>query len=236
MRDDVIDRLIRLNRGFYQTFAASFAETRARLQSGVARTLDEVAESDSILDLGCGNGEVARQLGRRGHKGVYCGIDSSLGLLEIARANCSHPRAHFTHADLTEPGWFKDLASTFDRVFAFAVLHHIPGNALRIRILREVRGLLSNDGKLTLSNWNFPESERLQKRILPWSKIGIAEADVDPGDALLDWKRGGQGLRYVHHFSEDELKQLAQTTGFRVLDTFYSDGEGGRLGLYQVWR
>jgi hypothetical protein len=58
---------------------------------------------------------------------------------------------------------------------------------------------------------------------------------VDAGDYLLDWRQGGSGLRYVHHFDEAELSALAATTGFRVLETFYSDGEGGRLGLYQVW-
>ncbi len=236
MRDEIIDRLIRLNRGFYQTFASSFAETRARLQPGVLRILDDVDANDSVLDLGCGNGEVARDLAQRGHQGVYYGIDGSRALLEIARTDCPHPGAHFMYADLAESGWFKDLPTPFDQVFAFAVLHHVPSNALRTRILGDVRNLLSTDGQLTLSNWNFPESKRLRKRILPWSTIEIAEADVDPGDALLDWKRGGHGLRYVHHFSEVELSHLAQAAGFRILDTFYSDGEGGRLGLYQVWK
>ncbi len=58
---------------------------------------------------------------------------------------------------------------------------------------------------------------------------------MDPGDYLLDWRRGGEGLRYVHHFSPEELAELAAETGFRVLETFWSDGEGGNLGLYQVW-
>jgi hypothetical protein len=40
----------------------------------------------------------------------------------------------------------------------------------------------------------------------------------------------------VHQFSEQELAELAESTGFRVVESFYSDGEGGRLGLYQVWK
>jgi hypothetical protein len=31
------------------------------------------------------------------------------------------------------------------------------------------------------------------------------------------------------------LAELAETSGFRVANTFYSDGETGDLGLYQVW-
>jgi hypothetical protein len=60
--------------------------------------------------------------------------------------------------------------------------------------------------------------------------------EVDPNDYLLDWRSGGEGLRYVHHFDEKELEELAAASNFQVSDTFYSDGEGGKLGLYQVWK
>jgi hypothetical protein len=59
--------------------------------------------------------------------------------------------------------------------------------------------------------------------------------EVDEGDYLLDWRAGGSGLRYVHHFSEAELKALAAASGFRVMETFHSDGRDHRLGLYQIW-
>lgn len=231
----MVQELNRLNRGFYQTFAASFSETRARLQPGVARTLDRIADSDSVLDLGCGNGGVAHHLAQRGHKGVYYGIDSSSALIEIAQKDCPHPQAHFFVSDLTDRDWPQHIPMSFNQIFAFAVLHHIPGDELRIQVLNQIHNVLSAEGKFTLSNWNFTESKRLQKRVLPWATIDIDDDDVDPGDALLDWRRDGYGLRYVHHFSENELTNLAQTTGFRVHETFYSDGEGGRLGCYQVW-
>jgi len=231
----VVQELNRLNRGFYQTFAASFSETRARLQPGVANTVDRIADSDSVLDLGCGNGGVARHLAQRGHQGVYYGFDSSSALIEIAQRDCPHPQAQFFVADLIERDWPQLTPGPFDHVFAFAVLHHIPGEELRIQILHQIHSLLSAEGKFTLSNWNFLESKRLQKRVLPWSTIKVDEDDVDSGDALLDWRRDGYGLRYVHHFNENELARLAQATGFRIVDTFYSDGEGGRLGLYQAW-
>ena len=64
----------------------------------------------------------------------------------------------------------------------------------------------------------------------------MKETDVDAHDYLLDWKRGGRGLRYVHHFDELELVELAKTSGFEIIETFYSDGENKRLSLYQIWR
>jgi hypothetical protein len=90
-------------------------------------------------------------------------------------------------------------------------------------------------GRLTLSVWNFLASPRLRRRILPWREAGLAEGELDPGDYLLDWRRGGRGLRYVHHFTEPELDGLAAATGFGVADGYLSDGESGVLGRYQVW-
>ena len=81
----------------------------------------------------------------------------------------------------------------------------------------------------------FLNSDKLRARVQPWSEIGLTEADVDANDTLLDWRGGGRGLRYVHHFDEAELNALASASRFQVRETFLSDGENGRLGLYQVW-
>ena len=65
---------------------------------------------------------------------------------------------------------------------------------------------------------------------------------LEPGDTLLDWRYAlpGQaeqrGLRYVHRVNPDELTALASRAGFAVRDTDESDGQGGRLGLYQFWQ
>jgi len=40
----------------------------------------------------------------------------------------------------------------------------------------------------------------------------------------------------VHLFSREELGGLAQRAGFEIVDEFESDGQGERLGLYQVWQ
>lgn len=243
MRDDIVARLLALNRQFYQTFAEQFAETRGRLQPGVSCTLADFPQAATILDLGCGIGEVANELFRLGHEGFYLGMDSSTSLLSIAHGRCEHPSAHFYQSDFADPSWVGKLldfaqphrVAAFDRVLAFATLHHLPSNALRSRVLTQVRGLLAGGGLIVMSNWNFMVSPRLRARIVPWSEIDLAERDVEVGDYLLDWRRGGYGLRYVHHFSEEELAKLARSTGFHVVKTYYSDGEGGRLGLYQVW-
>ncbi len=241
MNKDAAARLIELNRRFYQTFGREFSSTRMRLQPGVNRLLERIAAHESILDLGCGNGELARALARRGFRGRYLGLDFSRPLLQEAGALPDH--FAFAEADLTAPDW-PDKLNTEHRtlntehwslVTAFAVLHHIPSRELRLDLLNKVHALLAPGGVFIHSEWQFLSSEKWRGRIQPWSEAGLTEADVDPGDYLLDWRGGGRGLRYVHAFDEAELNALAAASRFEVRETFSSDGENGRLGLYQIW-
>jgi tRNA (uracil-5-)-methyltransferase TRM9 len=235
MKSQLVTRLLDLNKLFYQTFGYEFSSTRQHLQPGVLRILDRLSGNEAILDLGCGNGELVRELMRRGFTGRYIGLDFSPPLLEVARHGWEDAPATFIQADLTSAGWVKSVAGPFDLVYSFAVLHHIPGLKTRRTILDQVHGLLKPGGLFVHSEWQFLNSDKLKGRIHPWDEVGISPGELDPGDTLLDWRSGGRGLRYVHHFDEAELEALAAASGFRVRETFYSDGENGRLGLYQVW-
>lgn len=250
MNSDILQKLLQLNRQFYQTFADPFSATRGRLQPGVLRVLETISGQANILDLGCGNGALGRELARRDFQGKYLGLDFSPELLNAARAgvqafpNIAYAQANIADIStwdfaLTDDGrWTADRnlqPVTFNLIFSFAALHHIPGRAPHLQILNQIHALLSPDGRFIHSNWQFLNSPRLKARIQPWAEIGLSPADLDPGDYLLDWRRGGYGLRYVHHFGAEELHTLAAETGFQVLDSFYSDGQEGNLGLYQVW-
>jgi tRNA (uracil-5-)-methyltransferase TRM9 len=239
MNAESVARLLSLNKQFYQTFGREFSSTRQRLQPGVQRILDTLTGDESLLDLGCGNGELARERMRRGQRGHYTGLDFSIPLLEVARHGWEDAPATFIRADLAAVDWDKRLLSpipqVFDLVTAFAVLHHIPGTTLRLSIMQKVHDLLSPGGQFIHSEWQFLSSDKLKSRLQPWQEIGLSDQDVDPGDALLDWRSGGRGLRYVHSFDETELGALAEASRFRVCSAFLSDGENGQLGLYQVW-
>jgi SAM-dependent methyltransferase len=237
MQKDVAQRLIDLNLRFYQSFAQPFSDTRARLQPGVLRVLQTVPQDANILDLGCGNGELASELSERGHQGNYLGLDFSEDLLKIARMKTAEINTSFQQGDLTSPDWSKGLqAQHFDIIFAFATLHHIPSRDLRLQLLEQVRKLLSPNGHFVHSNWQFLNSERLRARIQDWSLIELTAEDVDEGDYLLDWRREGQVLRYVHHLSAEDLSDLAASSNFEIVESFSSDGQSGDLGLYQTWQ
>ena len=232
----VAARLLALNREFYQTFSADFAQTRERLQPGVVRIAREVARAARLLDLGCGGAQLATHLLAEKAPRLYLGLDLSLRLLHHARSGSLPEAGHarFACADLSAAALPLSAAVRFDWVFLFAVLHHLPGFELRLRVCQEARRLVPG-GRLGLSNWQFNRSERLRRRIVPWADIGLGEHEVDPGDALLDWRRGGRGLRYVHQLEEPERRLLSREAGFRETECFASDGEGGNLSDYAVW-
>ena len=245
MHPQTVQHLLELNRRFYRDFGRAFAATRRRVQPGVQRAADGLPPAGNWLDLGCGSGELARMLARRGFHGRYLGLDSSTELLAEAQKDPPHSpvfNAEYRQADLTAPDWAAGLApQAWQVVSCFAVLHHLPGVELRAGLLRAALRLLAYGGRLVHSVWQFQHSPKWTARIQPWERVGLSAAQVDEGDTLLDWRYAlpGQaeqvGLRYVHLFNRSELAGLAESCGFTIIEEYESDGEGGRLGLYQVW-
>jgi hypothetical protein len=115
-----------------------------------------------------------------------------------------------------------------------ALLHHIPGRQVRARIVRQARELLAPRGYLIISTWQFMDNERMLNKIVPWNTVGIDEQELEAGDALLSWKRGGTGLRYCHWIEEVQVRSLATQAGLSIVKTFRAGGREGNLSLYSV--
>ncbi len=248
MKPETITKLHHINQEFYQTFARSFASTRRRIQPGIRQVLREIPMRGNWLDIGCGSGALALEWARQQRTGLYHGVDFSPNLIAEAEKEIQAAgmpaglKVIFSSADLISEDWEVPLKSTdWDGSLCFAVLHHIPGSELRRRICASIAGLLGKDRVLVLSVWQLRNSPRLVRRILPWSMAGMDEADLEEGDVLMDWRaeaendQSSTGLRYVHVFTEDELRALAESSGYKVAKSFYSDGKEGDLGLYQCW-
>ncbi len=243
MRSETTKKLLDLNREFYQRCADSFSKSRYRVQPGVRRLLPELSKSGSILDVGCGNGNLIKALNKAGYSGSYHGIDFSPALLDYSP---TAEQAKFSVVDLSSPTWDQPFeAHSFDAITCFAVLHHLPGKSLQAQVFRQFSRLLKPSAKLILSVWQPLNSERLSKRVLPWQTIGLDPSDLDsPCDLLLDWHAESAqsaspqtpAYRYVHQYTTIELEALAGSAGLCKVAEWLDDGRQGNLALYQIWQ
>ncbi|RJQ44567.1 MAG: class I SAM-dependent methyltransferase [Anaerolineaceae bacterium] len=244
----IVERIVALNREFYQTFSESFSSTRYQVQPGVRRVSKRFPASGNILDVGCGNGNLMQILQKNGFSGTYVGVDFSENLIKESQhtfqALDGHPafQTHFSVFDLVMSDWNEfPVEMDWDVICAFAVFHHIPGKENRSRIFRHIHSMLRPKSEFIFSVWQPQNSKRLAKRFQAWNEVGLLESDVDEGDFLLDWKAEQSadnkvGFRYVHIYNDEELQELAAEIGFSIIERFYSDGKGGNLGLYQIWQ
>jgi len=95
----------------------------------------------TILDIGCGAGQITDYLTQKGFKVV--GIDFSQELLKIAREN--YPKSKFILADICE---YEQKEQVYG-IITKDVLFHIPDKNL-IQVLQKFRRLLKKNGNLCI--------------------------------------------------------------------------------------
>lgn len=231
MDDEIARRLVDLNARFYDQLADPFSASRSGPQPGYERLLSYLPPDETldVLDVGCGNGRFGRFLIDRGRAIRYTGVDFSDRLMAAGDivAGARYLR------DLSLPDVLAGLGD-YDLIVCLSTLQHIPGQANRARLLREMAGHLRPGGCLILANWQFLDSPRQRRKLRPWSDVGLREEQVESGDHLLSWDRGGEGLRYVALLDEAVTGCLAASAAIRIVDTFSSDGLEGNLNLYTI--
>ncbi|MDD5589684.1 MAG: methyltransferase domain-containing protein [Candidatus Portnoybacteria bacterium] len=168
---------------------------------------------DKILDLGCGNGRLVEIF--QGKIIEYFGLDNSRKLIEIAKQK--FPSQEFRVFDgIKIP--FPD--NFFDKVYCLAVLHHIPGNQLRLEFIKEIKRVLKKEGKLILSVRYLWQRKTYWRLILKnAAKKIVGRLDLDFFDLFEKW-RGAQ-RRYFHNFRKGELKKLIKRSDLKVEDLFF---------------
>ena len=109
MDDQTTDRLLALNRNFYEQLAAPFARTRARPQPGFSELIAALPPScGRLLDVGCGEGRFGRFVLEEVPQMAYVGVDFSARLLDRARA--AFPSGAFYLRDISQAGALYGLA------------------------------------------------------------------------------------------------------------------------------
>ena len=228
MDERTIRRLNAINRQFYATVADAFDTTRGQAWTGWERLLSLLKPPLSVLDVGCGNGRFGLFLARHlGGDVRYHGVDSSPALLDRARVPLAGIDARLEERDILEQPL---NAGTYDLVALFGVLHHIPGAARRLSLMRELAERVNPGGLFAFTCWRFYEFARFRERVVPFPD----DVRVEAGDFLLDWRRGSQALRYCHYVDDAELERLIAAAALQPMLQYRADGKNGSLNLYTV--
>ena len=78
-----------------------------------------VMSAESVLDVGCGTGELLRLARGAGHTGRLCGLDPAEAMLEQAR---KRPDVEWVHGDLSSVDWHREFDLIVMTGHAFQVL------------------------------------------------------------------------------------------------------------------
>lgn len=224
MNADISQRILRQTKEVYNRIAADFSRTRSKWWWDPGDFKRYFRPGDRVLDLGCGNGRLAEIFSAPVN---YLGIDNSQKLIKIAKARFKNrPDLKFKLGDLVD---LKLGNERFDLVLLIAVLHHIPTKKLRLKILRDIHRLLNPGGRLVISTWNLWRGDYFKKYFLSaynWrQKIRCRSWSLR--DFLVPWKASGEPhWRYVHVFTQGELKSLLIKAGFKIEKIGYETVDG----------
>lgn len=207
----------------YDQIADHYSETRKKhLWPELIKISQDIKDGDNILDVGCGSGKLLQAL--EGKKVDYLGIDPCEKLIELAQNQFKDQNPTFRTGNVLELGVVPEY--DFDYVFLIAVLHHLPGEKLRIDALKQLKNKITDNGKIILSVWNLWQNEKLNKYIWKFFALKIiGKNKMEFGDVLLDWKDSKGHIiskRYYHAFTKRQLKKAAKKAGLKI-EILYKD-------------
>ena len=157
--------------------------------SRVAATIDDfmqIEDGQSVLDLGCGYGDVAHFYANRCR---YVGIDSNASYIEEAKRRNRDNDAEFIVEDVSSEEVLN--RGPFDLVMMTGVLHHLP-NEYVLAIANASQSLVAPDGRFVAMEPVFSPDQRLSARLIIASDRGRFVRDKDGYINLL--KSGFQNV------------------------------------------
>ena len=107
-----------------------------------------VMSAESVLDVGCGTGELLRTARKAGHTGRLCGLDPAEAMLDQAR---KRPDIEWVHGDLASVDWRSEFDLIVMTGHAFQVF--VEDDQLHAS-LAAIRSALTEDGRFVFETRN----------------------------------------------------------------------------------
>ena len=225
MNKQTEQELLKIVKHNYTAIADSFVETRKKaIWPELAKLADQVSDQESVLDVGCGSGRLFNLFQDRSVN--YIGIDNCSQLLTAGQTNFvnSHNKPQFKEIDILELNQLPQI--NFDHIFCVALLHHLPGERLRIQALRQLKNKAKPGGRIIITVWNLWAHHKYRKLIIKfWLLKLLKKNQMDFGDILFDWqdpKIQTYNQRYYHAFTKKQLAKIAKGAGLKI-NQLYQD-------------
>ena len=155
-----------------QEFNATAAGVVARIRRDFSWLQDASVRSRRILEIGCGMGRIMRNLAD--DCGEIHGVDISDEMIRLGQKwLAAIPHAHLHVATDSDLRAF--ASDSFDVVYSYAVMQHLPDRSFFWRYLREALRVLRIGGIL-VTQFNGLETERLSPDT--WAGITVPAGEV----------------------------------------------------------
>jgi len=151
--------------------------------------LSEITASDSVLDAGCGEGYITKEIAKAAH--TVKAIDANHGSIAAAKKLNSAPNIDYELANIEV---LKN--QNFDKVVSSNVLEHVQDPKKALQSLLKV---LKPGGKLILT---FPNEKMLcigRKLMFP-----------------LSWKEKKASTNHLRALTKEDIRSLLEGTGFEI--------------------
>lgn len=162
-----------------------------------------LTSGSSVLDVGCGPGNVAKQLVESGKEFEILGMDLSQEMINHARAKVVSPRVEFIMGDIRNMGL---EGNRYDAVIASFCLPHLTNEEAE-KLIQDISRVLRDGGLLYLS-------------CMEGTKSGF-ETTCFSSDDLI----------FFNYYSEEFIQRVLCENGLKITELqrdIYSESDGSK--------
>ena len=149
-------------------------------------TVDQarIQPGDSVLDVGCGTGEVTLQAKTRAKEGRVYGIDPAPEMIAVARTKARRKGLEIDfRVGVIEALPFPD--SSIDVVTSSLMMHHLPDD-LKVRGTAEIFRILKPGGRLLIADFMRPTGSFINHLYIAFTRHHGLQKGVEDLQPLLE--------------------------------------------------